>query len=300
MSLLDQEDFTRTDRGTSAEAAMRGVSFILHIEGKYKSENMETVRDYIFYKNLTKSLGFSADIRLEGDCNSLMKESMRIGQSDSKEHIFIFDRDHNEVMGINKINSPCDFYTQGYSWENDFWTSSLLQTVVDVFCDDQDAIEACLSNFKEIENTAKEYHKLNILSRANGKKIFDMGGVCNMPITFSGGRCTFLQGCLTRLQSMWEDLDIQDSQKTISANSFLNNEYYNHPGYLIQGHSYEHLILEFIVKHSSNLKIVSSNNFCDKDMLCSIATRAFIKSPINMLNPSTINHYKSIFTSMAA
>ncbi|HEI9851865.1 TPA: hypothetical protein SLN67_004962 [Serratia marcescens] len=300
MLSLEQEDFTRTVRGSSAEAYVRGVSFVLHIEGKYESENIETIRDYIFYKNLIDSLGFSADIRIEGDCASLMKESIRIGQGDSTGHIFIFDRDHNEIMGVNRINSTCDFYTQGYSWENDFWTSSLLRAVVDSFCVDQDAIEACLLNFKDIENTAKEYHKINTLSRVSGKKIFDMGGACNMPLTFLRGQCVFIQDCLTRLQRIWEEFNLQNEEKTIAANAFLADSYYDHPGYLIQGHSYEHLVLEFIVKHSSSLKIVSSNNVCDKDMLRSIATRAYIKSPVDILNPLTIQHYREIFSTIEA
>lgn len=300
MPSIEMEDFTRTARGSSAEADIRGVSFVLHIEGKYESDNIENVRDYIFYKNLIQSLGYSADIRIEGDCNSLMKESLRIGGDNSTGHIFLFDRDHNEVLGTNKINSRLDFYTHGYSWENDFWTTSLIKNVVDVFCSNQNAINSLLINFKEIENTAKAFHEINILSRVHGRKIFDMGGSCNMPMVFNQGKCSFVQSCLERLNNIWEGFNLHDEQGTITAKSFLSNEYYSHPGYLIQGHSYEHLTLEFIAKHSTTLKVVSSNNVCDKDMLRSIATRAFIRSPLTVLHPSTIEHYRNIFSTMVA
>lgn len=299
MSSIESDDFTRTNSGTFAEAAIRDVNFILHIEGKHEDDNIENIRDYIFYKNLTSSLGFSVDIKIEGNCNSLMNESLRIRESNSSGHIFIFDRDHNEILGIERINSYFDFYTQGYSWENDFWTSSLLRSVVDTFCSDQVAITNFLKNFKDIEGVAKKYHLLNTLSRVNGKKIFDFGGSCNMPIVTHEGKCIFVQSCLDRLNRIWESFNLESIDKTIEANTFLINDFYNHPGYLIQGHSYEHLVLDFIVKHSPNLKIVSKTSFSDKDMLRSIATRIFIRSPLEHLNDKTIIHYRTIFNSAA-
>jgi hypothetical protein len=293
-----EEDFiSRTPNGLFAEATVREVSYIFHIEGKGDSSDITKLPDYIYYNAIiSEFFGGTYEIKVEGGKNNLrsMIDSLSTAMDDDTSHVIFMDRDHDEFISNGLISNSFVFYTLGYSFENDLWTSSILRKILSSFCATESVINGFVKNWKELEKKISFIHKFNLLSRVNGKQIFTFKGLCGLTFNYSGGLFSIDQNCIMRFAALWNGFNIRSTRKTKDTNLLLKNNFYAHPGYLIQGHAYESYMLEAIHQFYGECQLFEQKTK-SFPMYKHMAFTHFCGSPRSYLSDSTINHYESIF-----
>lgn len=297
---MDDDFISRTANGLFAEATVRDVSFIFHIEGKGETHDVTKLPDYIFYNAIISSFfDDSYEIKVEGGKTKLkaMINNLSTIHDGTISHAVIMDRDHDEIIGDGLINNGFVYYTCGYSYENDFWTSKILRKVISSFCADETIIDGFVSDWKILERKISFIHKFNLISKANGNQIFKFRGLCGVLFKYENGSFVINPDCWDRFKNSWNGGGIRSTSKTKEITKFLKKEFYSHPGYLIQGHAYESYTLE-VIHQIYGICQYFDENVKSFGMYKNIAFSHFIKSPNNYLSSSTIQHYKGILDSI--
>lgn len=293
-----EEDFiSRTPNGLFAEATVREVSYIFHIEGKGESSDVTKLPDYIYYDAIiSEFFGGAYEIKVEGGKSNLtsMIDSLSPAMGDDTSHVVFMDRDHDEIISGSLINKNFVFYTLGYSFENDLWTSSILRKILSSFCAKQTTVDIFVRNWKELEKKISFIHKFNLLSKVNGRQIFTFKGLCGVNFSYSGGLFIIDPNCVMRFKALWDGFDVRSTQETKKTNLILKRKFYAHPGYLIQGHAYESYMLEAIHQFYGQCQLFEqkAKSF---PMYKHMAFTHFRDSPRSYLSDSAINHYEHIF-----
>lgn len=295
---MDEDFISRTPSGLFAEATVRDVSYIFHIEGKGDSNDITKLPDYIYYDAIISNFfDGSYEIKVEGGKSQLksMVESLEAALNGDTSHIIFMDRDHDEIISGDLNNSDFVFYTLGYSYENDFWTSNVLRKIVSSFCARDSVVEDFIRGWKKLERKISFIHKFNLLSKVNGQQIFVFKGLCGVLFEYSNGSFVMQPTCVMRFKSLWDGFGVRYTPETKKTNKLLKRNFYSHPGYLIQGHAYESYILEAIHQFYSSCQIFEQNSK-SFPLYKHMAFTHFRESPRSYLSASTINHYESVFT----
>jgi hypothetical protein len=293
---MEQDFITRTPNGLFAEATVRDVSFIFHIEGKGDSLDVTKLPDYIFYDSvISKFLDDSYEIKIEGSktqLKSVVDTLSALPERDS--HIVFMDRDHDEFLNNSVIRNDFVYYTFGYSFENDFWTSAIMRQVFVSLFAGNPIVDVFIKDWKELEKKIAFIHKFNLLSKVNCRQVFSFRGLCGILFQYKEGKFIVDEECLDRYKSIWNGFNIRCTAKTKAVNKILNDGFYSHPGYLIQGHAYESYVLEAIHQLNSSCQIFEQNskNF---SVYKNIAFSHFRESPLNFMSPSLLSYYSSVF-----
>ncbi|MCW2455993.1 UNVERIFIED_ORG: hypothetical protein M2414_003748 [Rahnella aquatilis] len=280
--------FTRTSGGLTAQNFFYDSEYMVYIEGKDK-ESTGTTYDEKYYKTI---LGFflprkKTTIKIVGSCNDVLAIYKKVLDSNLKNTICIIDRDY---VGV-KLNYICDFRlikTYGYSWENDFWSSTLCNNVL--MCLTNDSADASNELKYKIKHASKRLaflHKINISCSFLGLKVFNLGAKGgDNGITYDANS-NFLvskleiKRILLPLKNHPEKKDIISIYKKISLP----------PERLIQGHYFEYITLRAIrdiaKKHSPG------NTTAPEKTIKNISFSEFMRSPLTYLPATAIAHYQS-------
>lgn len=298
---MDENFISRTPNGLFAEATIRDVSYIFHIEGKGDSSDITKLPDYIYYDAIISNFfGGAYEIKVEGGKSNLksMIDSLIPSMDVDTSHVVLMDRDHDEITSGSLINNGFVFYTLGYSYENDFWTSSILKKILSSFCAKESLIDGFVKDWKDLEKKISFIHKFNLLSKVNGKQIFVFKGLCGITFDYSSGFFVMDQNCVMRFKSLWNGFGIRCTQETKNTNILLKRKFYAHPGYLIQGHAYESYILEAIHQFYSSCQMFEqkSKSF---PLYKHMAFTHFCDSPRSYLSASTVEHYERMFENIS-
>ncbi|MEB7882963.1 hypothetical protein [Serratia fonticola] len=293
-----EDDFiSRTPNGLFAEATVRDVNFIFHIEGKGDSKHITKLPDYIYYDSIISSFfDGKYEIKVEGGKTALQSMVENLSTlSDGYSHIVFMDRDHDEMISSGLISDNFVFYTLGYSYENDFWTSKILKKVLTSLLAEIPIIDEFIIDWKKLEKRIAFIHKFNLLSKVNGQQIFKFQGLCGVVFEYKNGSFVVDSKCILRLRSIWDGFGVRFTPQTRKANKLLKNKFYSHPGYLIQGHAYEFYVLEAIhqLNNSSQLFEQNAKTF---SVYKNIAFSHFRSSPRCFMSTSVIDYYEKIFS----
>jgi len=293
---MDEEFISRTPNGLFAEAVVRDVACIFHIEGKGDSKDITQLPDYIYYDAIISNF-FDGDyeIKVEGSKTKLKSivDSLESVSNDDSSHIVFMDRDHDEIIDGGLICKDFVFYTLGYSYENDLWTTKLLKRILVSLFANENAVSVFIRKWKVLEKRISFIHKLNLLSKVNGKQVFKFKGLCGVTFKYEGNTFVIEPNCIFRMKQIWNGFDIRTTTNTIQTNLLLKDKFYAHPGYLIQGHAYENYLLEAIHQiYISRLDSVQSTK--SFSLYKHIAFSHFVESPSQYLSDSTKKHYETI------
>lgn len=293
---MDYNSISRTPSGLIAEATIRDVDCIFHIEGKGDADIISNLPDYIFYDSILSMYSPKKyEIKVEGGKSGLkcLANELASISEDDETHVIIMDRDHDSSIGIPLLDFNFIKYTHGYSYENDFWTSMFIRKFLSDLSLDDVEVELYIKQWKRLERRIAFIHKLNLLARANGRQLFAFKGLCGITFSYENDRISIDKDCISRVKSSWSSLSIQASPQTIQANQVLKNSFLSHPGYLIQGHAYESYVLEFINLVYGKLQLFpqkTKNNMFNKNT----AFLSFKRDPSRYLAASTLSHYSQI------
>ncbi|HCS7033157.1 TPA: DUF4435 domain-containing protein [Escherichia albertii] len=292
-----EDDFiSRTPNGLFAESTIRDVDFIFHIEGKGDSNDITKLPDYIFYDSIISNFfDGKYEIKVEGGKTKLRSMIENFSSLyDGNSHIVFMDRDHDEMVSGGLITNDFVFYTLGYSYENDFWTSKVLKKVLSSLLAENPIIDSFICDWKKLERKIAFIHKFNLLSKVNGQQIFAFRGLCGITFEYKNGSFIIDPACVSRLKTEWDGIGVRSTQQTRATNKLLKSEFYSHPGYLIQGHAYESYALEAIHQLNGSCQMFGQNskNF---SIYKNIAFANFRKAPRNFMPTASINYYQDIF-----
>ncbi|MGL4374238.1 MAG: hypothetical protein ACRCS6_10665, partial [Turicibacter sp.] len=178
------EFFSRTSGGMSAEHLFKDVEYIICIEGKSDASDIEKIYDYRFYHGLLSALFDKPfQIKVKGCKQELLAIAQQLERDDVKNHIVIVDRDHDDIINHITPITICRgviMFTHGYSWENDFWSTKLLTDIALFYGFNGHEVNEFIKSFKINERRFKIMHRLNLLSRVNGRKLFELKGWCGI------------------------------------------------------------------------------------------------------------------------
>lgn len=295
-----EDDFiSRTPNGLYAEATVRDVSYIFHIEGKGDSNDITKLPDYIFYNSIiSEFLDEKYEIKVEGGKTTLTSMIENLSSlTDGNSHIVFMDRDHDEIISGGLISTDFVYYTLGYSYENDFWTSKILKRILSSLMAANPLLEGFIGDWKKLEKKIAFIHKFNLLSRVNGKQIFPFKGLCGIKFNYIDGSFVINPECIMRFKRQWNEFGVNFSEETRRTNKLLKNAIYSHPGYLIQGHAYESYVLEAIHLLYSSCQLFENNNK-NFSLYKNIAFAHFREDPRAFMSIPTISYYSQIFSTM--
>lgn len=293
-----EDDFiSRTPNGLYAEATVRDVNFIFHIEGKGDSKDITKLPDYIYYDSIIASFfDGEYEIKVEGGKTALKSMIANLSAlSDGDSHIVFMDRDHDEMISSGLINDDFVFYTLGYSYENDFWTSKILKKVLTSLLAENPIIDFFIKDWKKLERRIAFIHKFNLLSKVNGQQIFKFKGLCGIIFEYKNSSFVIDPACMLRFKNIWDGYGLRFTQQTRRTNKLLKDKFYSHPGYLIQGHAYEFYILEAIHQLNNSCQLFEQNakNF---SIYKNVAFSHFRSSPRCFMSTSVIDYYEKVFS----
>lgn len=300
--------FSRTSSGLSAENLFRDVEYIICIEGKSKANDIEKIYDYRFYNSLLKALFDKPYVlKVKGCKQELLTLSKKLDDGQINNHIIIVDRDHDEIIPNTPLTDrqrSVVRFTHGYSWENDFWSTKLIRALALFHGLSDEEIERLVKSFKVNERRFKFMHYLNLLSRANGSTLFELKGWCGIapqkgPKRDDEKKILFVitkDEVSQRIIKKWTSLGYNETPETLNAKSLIARPGYSHEGFIIQGHSYEYLVLELLAEFY-NISSPYSTGGSSKPLFKSAAFGLFAGNPLRYLSRRTIQYYESVFKS---
>ncbi|PSS47578.1 hypothetical protein C6560_16770 [Enterobacter sp. FS01] len=293
-----EEDFiSRTPNGLFAEATVRDVSIIFHIEGKGDSNDITKLPDYIYYDSIISNFfDGKYEIKVEGGKTTLQSMVANLSSlSDGDPHVVFMDRDHDEMVSNGLIKNDFVFYTLGYSYENDFWTSKMLKKILSSLLAANPKIDGFISDWKKLEKKIAFIHKFNLLSKVNGQQIFIFKGLCGVLFEYDNSSFVIDPLCISRIKQKWDGFGVRSTSATKLTNKLLKDKFYSHPGYIIQGHAYEAYALEALHQFNSSCQMFEQNS---KNFLVykNIAFSHFRATPRSFMSSSAIDYYEKIFT----
>ncbi|WP_272581883.1 DUF4435 domain-containing protein [Providencia sp. PROV269] len=286
--------FKRTKSGLKNYNAFYNTEVIFYIEGKNTNQlDCEKLPDVIFYSSLIKAFSQYQKIKLKvvGNKSNVLNYHDKIVSEGIDDSYAIIDKDYDGIF-FSRLESNKLLTTHGYSWENDFWSQSLCDALLeDISGDYSIAISTFNTKHQRSIRRLKLVNRANIIASYFGVNLFPIGKKggdkgCNFDVKLNFPLSLSEVKRITR--AMPNDFKIDLNYRNLVESTNLN--FCN----LVQGHFYEFIImslLSYSYKKSSGI----NNNINDFGILKNLALNKFKLTPDKYLNNSTLVHYENQF-----
>lgn len=166
--------FTRTAAGLSNSAQFYDVDAVLYVEGKPQTvaDSVGSL-DLLFWRTVFNSYApnLSVQILCKGGKPILLELADQVQREEIPNVLIGMDRDYDPELG-SSIDHPAVLYTWGYSWENDVWTLSNIQKMINKYALVQpvpnEIVELVDSTYSNFLRSAKRYARANLATRLAG------------------------------------------------------------------------------------------------------------------------------------
>lgn len=151
--------FKRTTSGLNNQHIFHNVDFVVFVEGGtsynkeevYQGKYTDESEDVIFWRSVFKKFRSGKKIKFKSVGSKTTLKEIAIDVVDGKlTTVFVaMDNEFDELLN-KRLPHPNVFYTHGYSWENDIWSSTVIKAVIQelsaVEIEGND-IETCFNDF---------------------------------------------------------------------------------------------------------------------------------------------------------
>lgn len=169
----------RTPGGLKSQGIFYNSDLVFYIEGKThnKVDGDDTTYDQMYYEMLSSYFlsGRKVKIKVVGSCNDVMDIHQDVVKGNVLDTICFIDRDYSGLK-FSRLRDFRLIKTYGYSWENDFWSINLSDSIMRMFTNNN---AQCSREAKDIiSNTIKRLsflHIINLISSYHGFKLFNLG-----------------------------------------------------------------------------------------------------------------------------
>lgn len=280
--------FTRTASGIANFGKFAGSDLLIYTEGKDKSivSSSELIFDELFYSSLLGTIFPEKKIKIKcvGNKQNALIYAIKIDESGTQDSVVIVDRDGDDFI-CSLIPKKSIIYTDGYSWENDFWSHKMTQSVIeDLVCDD---IHSAFLH-SQIRNIAKRLEVLSCLditAHINNEVLLPKNGRgCGIGFEFSS-LYVLSTSEVRRLIKKFRQLNTLNCPICCQLLTviFKSNRVRS-----IQGHLWEHVAIGLINSAAMGIKKQKMPN----QIIKNLAMSKFKKNPFMFMNQSTVDYYR--------
>lgn len=277
--------FTRTLSGISNFGKFVGADILIYTEGKLCSSHDEHIFDELFYKALISS--FYPDKRIKVKCVGSKVDALEyasklgdlVGGS-----VVIVDRDSEDLL-CSHIPKKSIIYTDGYSWESDFWTSQLaLEVLEDLACSSKHFAHL----YTQIHFAKKRLAVLSVLDvclHLNKEALLQKnGGGCGIGFNFSSLHVLPHK----EVHRIFKKYRSSKASSCSFCTSILPIAILARSDRIIQGHIWEHVILNLINFGIAGLQKTKVPHQVVKNL----AMSKFKKNPSGYLAQHSLEYYR--------
>lgn len=278
--------FTRSKAGIKNYPKFYGKSLVIYIEGKQTSETK--TRDEIYYEALIKEvLGHdSFRVKTIGNKFDVLDYWEKLRSEKSTDGIAIVDKDLDGI-GSSIFNAKNLIYTHGYSWENDFWSSELLEKIIE---------DLTISNSSA--RTEITYRKKLLEKRLSKIAALDIGGQLNQValIKKNGKSCGI--GFDEREPSLVPKSEYNRILLQLRASGFntctmtkalVYKALKTNPSKIIQGHLWENACIHLIC---TVYKKYTGAKAAPHEIIINLATSKIKQNPKECISNTVKSHFK--------
>lgn len=278
--------FMRTQSGVVNFRRFVGADILIYTEGKNNTSGGEDqVFDAMFYMSLIKSIypEKSIVIKCIGSKKDALEYASNLHRSETLGSVVIIDRDGEDLI-CSLLPLKGLIYTDGYSWENDFWTPTIAREILEeLACTDRKS-DFLMSQIYLVRKRLAVISALDICSHINKETILPKnGGGCGIGFKFASLRIIPLAEA-RRLISKYRRLGASTCPLCRSILPAARRE---NPDRAIQGHLWEHVILNLI-----NFAIPGVGTRMPCLVIKNLAMSKFKKNPAAYMTHSTFNYYR--------
>lgn len=278
--------FLRSQSGIANFNKFVGADILVYIEGKQiRDKSSKITYDEHFYRALLKSIypNKKIEVKCVGNKSDVLKYALVIEEANSNSNVVIVDRDADDLIcSLLAIDSI--IYTDGYSWENDFWSLKLSRSTLSTLACNDGQKESLCTRINNVIEPLKCLSELDLVCHINGEALLiKNGGACGINFSFEDDQA-LSSGEVNRIKRKFQVLGASscgvctgyiDKVKAFKAKE------------VIQGHLWEHLILRFIQTFTTDR--VSNN------IIKNVAMDKFMINPLDFMESSSFNYYKTEF-----
>lgn len=287
--------FTRTPSGIANTPQFFNSDIVIYTEGStYFGENYQgIIPDEVFFRSLVSSIIKEKSIKIKcvGNKSTALSYVRPIIDSGLKNSIVIVDRDYDGIL-CSIISNPAIVYTNGYSWENDFWTLDLsLEVMGTLTMQNIDALQSLKSRYLRGARRIRFLSALDAsLQVAQQAFLPKNGGACGINIDVNDINlvsCAEMKRHISKFKSnsATNCPILKEVLKQLANVSSTR---------LIRGHLWHHVVSKII---SSIYKLKMKDSMPSGKLIQSIALDKFNSNPKKFLGSKVYNYYVTEITS---
>ncbi len=288
--------FMRTPSGLRNLAKFYSADVMVYVEGRCLPEHHKLTdtltQDELYYAAVLKEINGAINykIKVVGCKDSVAEYAKSIKNDNIKNCFCIVDSDWEGLL-TSWLPDPRLIHTHGYSWENDFWTVSL---IIRVLRDLMPLIPGIEDNI--VKNTVERAaHRLARISRIDcvtklhGTK-FIPSSETSVGVPINPSIYFFVP--TQEIRKFNKNVEsLRESVKSCSVSRDVYNALKDEvPEKIIRGHLWEFLSICVI---SYFYKIFSGEKSIPTYIIKSTAINAFARAAHHMLDPLVMSHYRA-------
>lgn len=280
--------FSRSLSGIANFGIFSGADILVYTEGKDNSGASGIIFDEIYYTTLIRSIYPNKNVKVKcvGSKKDALDYASKLETSGAVGSVVIVDKDGDDLVS-SLLAKRVLVYTEGYSWENDFWTQQIAEEVLqDLSCNNQANAKLRLQ-LQLMKRRLAFVSCLDICSRVNnGGALFQKnGGGCGIGFKYAS-QYVIPSKEVNRLINKYR----QSGAASCSVCKFiLTKSTKSKQENSIQGHLWEHAVLNLINHSLPGAKSAKIPNFALKNL----AMSKFKVNPMAYLNVSTYDYYRN-------
>ncbi|MFZ2727118.1 MAG: DUF4435 domain-containing protein [Methylococcaceae bacterium] len=285
--------FTRTTSGLRNSPEFFECDLIVYTEGKNDCNN---TFDEKYYSALIKEITGKKSIKIKPVGNNIaaMDYFEKIKMLDTNNSIVIIDKD------LINISSPLIehknlFITYGYSWENDFWTLELCQSIISNLTINEADLDEVRHSWRVTFKSIAKICSLDAVFQKNGEALIPKRkDSCGLKLSLK--KYNFIQPDeFKRHAKKYREKDFKNCP---ISNEILRIASHQLPCKIVQGHLWEHTAITIISTYYKKTykRESKKNTTAPIDIIKNIAFSAFISNPLKYISIDCQNHFRTQFS----
>ena len=287
--------FMRTPSGLRNLAKFYGAEVTVYIEGKSEPDDIVSVDrvtyDELYYRAVFKDVAAERRFvfKVVGCKETVAAYAKSIKENDIKNCFAIVDRDWEGLVS-SWLRDPRLVHTNGYSWENDFWTSSLImRTLADLVPTVRELEgERVRVMIERASHRLGRISKIDCLTKLHGQKFIPSSK--NSVGVNPQSSATFLVDMKEIKKYGHRARDQRASIGACSLTKAMHPHVVKEPSdRIVRGHLWEFVCIH-IVSHF--YKFFSGEKSIPRNVIKSASINAFSRGASQFLSPGALSHYK--------